>query len=58
MLDDMEAQSLLFATRAHDGQLRKYANVLYVVHPIHVASMAKQCGLDVVTVCAAYLHDI
>jgi (p)ppGpp synthase/HD superfamily hydrolase len=52
-------KALLFATRAHAGQLRKYGNnIPYIMHPISVALRASEYGLPLETQQAAILHDV
>ena len=46
-----------FAKRAHEGQKRKSGDD-YIVHPIAVASILVDLGLDTDTVIAALLHDV
>ena len=58
---ESHAQSaLVFATAAHAavGQMRKYSDDPYIVHPIRVAvTVAKFGGTDEM-IAAAYLHDV
>jgi len=44
------------AIKAHEGQLRRTGEP-YVTHPIAVADIAADLGLDEVTITAALLHD-
>ncbi len=44
------------AARAHEGQLRKTGDP-YITHPVAVAHMLAQYGLDADTIAAAFLHD-
>jgi guanosine-3',5'-bis(diphosphate) 3'-pyrophosphohydrolase len=46
----------LVAINAHEGQLRRTGEP-YVTHPIAVADIAADLGLDEVTITAALLHD-
>ena len=46
-----------FAFAKHDGQLRKYTNEPYIVHPNAVARAVANAGGDTATIAAAYLHD-
>jgi GTP pyrophosphokinase len=46
----------LAAINAHEGQLRRTGEP-YVTHPIAVAGIAADLGLDEVTITAALLHD-
>jgi GTP pyrophosphokinase len=44
------------AAEAHQGQLRKTGDP-YITHPVAVAHMLAQYGLDADTIAAAFLHD-
>jgi (p)ppGpp synthase/HD superfamily hydrolase len=46
------------ATIAHRGQLRKYTNEPYIVHPAAVAKHLELVGCDDETIAAAWLHDV
>jgi (p)ppGpp synthase/HD superfamily hydrolase len=46
-----------FATKAHEGQVRKYSGVPYITHPEAVAQMVEKLGLSDFAVAASYLHD-
>lgn len=50
----------LFAERAHAavGQVRKYTNAPYIVHPIEVAEIVKSVPHTDAMIAAAYLHDV
>ncbi|MEG0339217.1 MAG: bifunctional (p)ppGpp synthetase/guanosine-3',5'-bis(diphosphate) 3'-pyrophosphohydrolase, partial [Oscillospiraceae bacterium] len=45
------------ASGAHDGQ-RRLSGESYISHPINVASLLIDLGLDTDSVCAALLHDV
>ena len=45
-----------FADTAHHGQLRKSGEP-YIIHPLAVAEIVADLGLDVDSVIAALLHD-
>lgn len=47
-----------FAMDAHKGQIRKYSNEPYIVHPIEVAEIVWLAGGDENQICAALLHDV
>ena len=51
-------KALKFATKAHDGQVRKYTGEPYIVHPIAVANLVKQHGGTEAQQAAALLHDV
>src|ERR1700691_6167595 len=44
------------ALSAHDGQFRRSGEP-YITHPVAVASIVAELGLDAQTVAAALLHD-
>ena len=44
------------ASSAHHGQLRKSGDP-YITHPVSVAEILVELGLDAATICAALLHD-
>ena len=46
-----------FANDAHQGQKRKSGED-YIMHPVAVATILYELGLDSVTICAALLHDV
>jgi GTP pyrophosphokinase len=51
-------QSLVIAYNGHDGQMRKSGEA-YIYHPIEVAKIvAKDIGLDYVSIASAILHDV
>ena len=54
MLSDV----LQFATKAHEGQKRKYTGEDYIVHPISVADMVQRHGGSEIQQAGALLHDV
>lgn len=47
-----------FAKEAHEGQVRKYSGLPYIIHPARVAGRAALlAGASEAIVAAAYLHD-
>lgn len=56
--DDITQRARLFATHAHEGQVRKYSGEPYIVHPIEVAGLVRSVDLDEEVVAAAFLHDV
>ena len=45
-----------YATKMHDGQFRKSGEP-YIIHPLHVASLIIDWGMDIDSVIAGVLHD-
>jgi (p)ppGpp synthase/HD superfamily hydrolase len=50
--------ALAFARRAHSGQLRKQNDRPFIEHPIAIAALLADHGLDGPILVAAYLHDV
>ncbi len=50
-------RAYLYAAEKHKTQLRKSGEP-YIIHPIHVAYIIADLGLDTQTICAALLHDV
>ncbi len=50
-------QAYLFANKAHDGQVRKSGQP-YIIHPISVAYILVELGMDTECIVAALLHDV
>lgn len=59
-MTDLETRARVFATAAHAavGQLRKYTNEPYIVHPAEVVEILKTRPHDPEMVAAAWLHDV
>ena len=57
---DIAERARVFATAAHAavGQLRKYTNEPYIVHPAEVASIVRSVPHTEAMVAAAWLHDV
>jgi (p)ppGpp synthase/HD superfamily hydrolase len=47
-----------FATLAHEGQVRKYTGVPYIVHPVEVMEIVRTVKHDNTMLAAALLHDV
>lgn len=50
--------AIAFAIKKHEGQVRKFSGLPYVVHPINVARRVAQLGGTNAQIVAAYLHDV
>ena len=46
-----------FAEKAHDGQKRRSGEP-YIIHPVAVAQILAEMGMDADSICAALLHDV
>lgn len=53
----MFQEAVEFATKAHEGQIRKGTKKPYIVHPIEVAEIVAAMTSDEEVLCAAVLHD-
>jgi (p)ppGpp synthase/HD superfamily hydrolase len=47
-----------FASKAHQGQMRKYIPVPYIVHPVRVSEIVEPYNPRLPIVAAALLHDV
>ncbi len=47
-----------FASKAHEGQTRKYENQPFIVHPIRVMELCREYTEDITILSAALLHDV
>lgn len=52
------AKALRFATKAHEGQTRKYTGEPYINHPKQVMATLKKLGKPNPVLAAALLHDV
>jgi len=59
-MSNLTYKARLFAADAHEavGQVRKYTNQPYIVHPIEVAQIVRSVKHTEAMICAAYLHDV
>ncbi len=58
MLTHKVTEALAVAIEAHHGQQRKGTSILYISHPLGVASIALEFGADEDQTMAALLHDV
>jgi len=54
---DLINKAYVYASRMHDGQMRKSGDD-YFIHPVAVADIIADMRLDASSVCAALLHDV
>jgi (p)ppGpp synthase/HD superfamily hydrolase len=59
-MSDLVTRARVFATAAHAavGQLRKYTNEPYIVHPAEVMALVRRVAHDEGMLAAALLHDV
>ena len=57
-MTDLVQKAKEFATQAHEGQVRKYTGVPYIVHPIEVMEIVSTVEHDDAMLAAALLHDV
>lgn len=53
----MVNKAIKFATKAHEGQLRKGTQRPYIVHPVEVGDIVSSMTQDAEVISAAVLHD-
>jgi len=57
-MNDFLYQVIEFATKAHEGQTRKYSGEPYIFHPIEVGQIVWSVLQDTPATAAAILHDV
>ena len=50
-------KAIAFATKAHEGQMRKGTTRPFITHPLEVAQIVSTMTEDKEVICAAILHD-
>jgi (p)ppGpp synthase/HD superfamily hydrolase len=55
---NLEQKAKEFATKAHDGQRRKYTNLPYITHPSAVVELVRIVDHTEEMLAAAWLHDV
>ena len=50
-------KAITFATKAHEGQLRKGTTRPFILHPLEVGTIVASMTEDQEVICAAILHD-
>ena len=55
---DLVHRAKEFAILAHEGQVRKYTHVPYIVHPVEVMEIVRTVKHDDTMLAAALLHDV
>lgn len=56
-MNEMTADAKKLAEKAHEGQFRKGSRIPYITHPIAVAEILSEAGMDSEIIAAGYLHD-
>ncbi len=57
MISPLLEKAILYATRAHAGQIRKGTQTPYIVHPFTVSMILHEQGCDEDVVVSGLLHD-
>ena len=57
-MENMLDKAILFATQAHEGQLRKGSQAPYILHPLEAAAIVSTMTLDPEVLAGAVLHDV
>lgn len=53
----MVNKAISFATKAHEGQVRKGTTRPFILHPLEVGTIVSSMTEDTEVICAAILHD-
>lgn len=53
----MVSKAVMFATKAHEGQVRKATKIPYILHPLECAVIVSAMTMDEEMIAAALLHD-
>lgn len=51
-------KAIVYAVKAHNGQVRKGTQVPYILHPLEAASIVGTLTTDEEVIAAAVLHDV
>lgn len=54
---DVVDEAVIFATKAHSGQVRKFSYIPYICHPMEVAAIIASMTNEKETIAAGLLHD-
>lgn len=57
-MGDLLNKSIVFAAKAHEGQLRKGSEIPYILHPLEAAAIVATITADEEVLSAAVLHDV
>lgn len=55
---DLETKAREMATKAHEGQVRKYTGEPYINHPAAVVETLREINASETVLAAAWLHDV
>ena len=56
-MSELVDKAIIFATKKHSGQIRKFGNTPYILHPLEVAVIISTMTADDATIAAGILHD-
>ena len=55
---DLLSEAIALATQAHDGMIRKFGTLPYILHPMEAAVIVASMSDDQELLAAAMLHDV
>lgn len=58
MIKNMISRAILFATKAHEGSVRKGTTLPYIIHPLETMAIVATITSDQELLAAALLHDV
>ena len=56
-MSELVNKAIIFATKKHSGQVRKFSHIPYILHPLEVASIIATLTDDENVIAAGILHD-
>ncbi|MBR4436538.1 MAG: bifunctional (p)ppGpp synthetase/guanosine-3',5'-bis(diphosphate) 3'-pyrophosphohydrolase, partial [Spirochaetales bacterium] len=57
-MNHLLTEAIIFAAKAHEGQMRKFSKTPYILHPLEVAGIIATMTDDQKVMAAGVLHDV